>query len=96
VRDVGINLINDKLNKDEDSDLDVSQFVKMDSNGLFLIVKENALVLNNDHSDYISIGKRLFKWLDVDGNSIPSFVPEDGIQRVSISWDGLTLRNYYN
>ena len=50
-----INFINDKLNHDENSDLDATQFVKLDMNGLFLVAKEGAIVLNNDKSEYLKI-----------------------------------------
>jgi len=36
----------------------------MDANGLFLIAKEGALVLNSDKTDYIRIGEMLFEWVD--------------------------------
>jgi len=72
----------------------------MDSDGLALVAKEGALVLNSTRNDYISVGGRLFKWTtwpeSGEAEEIPSWVPPEGIKRASISWDGLTLRNYYN
>lgn len=136
-------------------DVDSRQFIKMDANGLFFIVKKGALVLNSEKTNYITIDehkKDAFGYTDkisitsngrqvqiyneqgipyhsTDGLTPTSAVwvyndkkelikykrgdqetlnytlgnygditdfPADGIQRVSITWDGLTLRNYNN
>jgi len=68
----------------------------MDANGLFLIVKDGALVLNNNKSDYINVGKHLFRWLNNKNEEVESWVPKEGIKRVAITWDGFSIKNYYN
>ena len=137
----------------EGLDVDSRQFIKMDANGLFFIVKEGALILNKDKSNYITIDNekkdafghtkkvvftkngqsiqvydeegipyydlqeqvdqttdlwvydnhgRLVKYEKADGEimnfSNPDYgtfvVPEEGIKRVAITWDGFTLKNY--
>lgn len=88
--------INEMLAKDESSDLDAAQFVKMDANGLFLIAKEGALVLNSDKTDYIKIGEMLFEWVDINNTIIETYIPHDGIERAAITWDGFSLKNYYD
>ena len=96
--DVRMTEINKKLAEDENSDLDAAQFVKMDSNGLFLIAKQGALVLNSEKTDYIKIGERLFQWVAKDNENevIKNYIPPDGIERVAITWDGFSLKNYYD
>ena len=88
--------INEMLAQDENSDLDAAQYVKMDANGLFLIAKEGALVLNSDKTDYIRIGEMLFEWVDTRNQLVETFIPKDGVERASITWDGFSLKNYYN
>lgn len=148
-----VDIINDALARGKE--VDGAQFIKMDANGLFFIIKEGALVLNKDKTDYIEIDGTirdpfgydnkvtfvpngsltavqaynehgvpyhdsndiedddvwiydetytLVKYEKAEGETIQydqtaygTFtVPSEGIQRVSITWDGLTLRNYNN
>ena len=64
------------------SDIDASQYVTFNENGLFLIAKRGALVLNQNKTDYIKVGE--------NDNTITE------VRRVEISWNGLILRNWAN
>ena len=88
LEDYNFNLITNV--SDKDMTLDPAQFVRFDENGLFLIAKEGAYVLNEDKTDYLIITNT---WEDNDGN-VHNRLDSDGeLKRVSISWDGLKLRN---
>jgi len=62
--------------------MDASQFVTFNEEGLFLVAKKGALVLNEDKNGYITVAENLTSITEV--------------KRVEISWDGLKLRNWDN
>ena len=94
---VYVNQFNNKINSGYNGDLDVAQYVCMDQNGLHLVAKPDALILNSDRTNYVQVGKTLFKWYSSSGGSAYQIsIPEEGVKRVSISWEGLKLKNYYN
>lgn len=64
---------------------DNKQYVKLDSNGLFLIAEHGAQLIYKDGDTY----KYKTITAQKDGQDID-------VERVSISWDGLRLRNYDN
>ena len=76
--------------QEDDQVLDPAQFVRFDENGLFLIAKEGAYVLNEDKTEYKVITST---WTDINGNVHRCLDDNNELKRVSISWDGLTLRN---
>lgn len=71
-------------------DLDSLQYVKFNENGLFLIAKPGAYVLNEDKDNYIVVGG------NAENPVFTEPLNNNELERVSISWDGLTLRNYRN
>lgn len=75
---------------DKNNTLDPAQFVRFDENGLFLIAKEGAYILNEDKTRYILITKR---WTDAHGIEHQRLDADEELKRISITWDGLTLRN---
>ena len=74
-------------NKTED--IDASQYITYNENGLFLVARKNALVLNREKNDYIRVGYQADKTTPL-GN----FPTE--LRRVEIGWDGLILRDWTN
>ena len=94
---VYVEQFNNKINSGYNGDLDIAQYVCMDQNGLHLVAKPDALILNSDRTNYVQVGKTLFKWYSSSGGSAYQIsIPEEGVKRVSISWEGLKLKNYYN
>lgn len=103
-------------------DLDPAQYTVFNENGLFLIAKKGAYVLNRDKTAYLKIGQyqQSMDTTNIETGTTSSTLsakiqafyadkidfsqqtgeilnfPEEGVKRVSISWDGLTLRNYNN
>ena len=57
-------------------EVDPAQYVTLNEDGLFLIAEKDALVLNENATNYNTLNKR--------------------VERVAITWNGLTLRNYNN
>lgn len=70
--------------------IDEAQFVRFNENGLFLIAKEGALVLNESKNDYIVITRTYEDENHITRSRLDS---EDELKRVAITWDGLTLKN---
>ena len=64
-------------------DIDSSQYVTFNENGLFLIAKAGAYILNRERNNYIIVGE-----------NNPNDIKE--VKRVEISWEGLKLRNWEN
>ena len=75
---------------EQNDTLDPTQFVRFDENGLFLVAKEGAYVLNENKTAYIPITE---KWPDSNGVLHNRLDTDNELKRVSISWDGLSLRN---
>ena len=72
----------------KNGDIDASQYITYNENGMYLVAKKGALVLNPNKNGYIEVGK------DEENNSISNF--PDELHRVEISWDGLKLRDWNN
>ena len=62
-------------------DIDASQYVTFNEDGLFLIAKKGTLVLNEKKNGFITVGE----------NSNSNITE---VKRVEISWQGLKLRNW--
>lgn len=71
-------------------DIDASQFIRINENGLFLVAKENAFILNESKNDYIIL-TRTYK--DDNGRTQERLDEDLELKRVSITWDGLRLKN---
>lgn len=85
--------INNKklLDQNADTSIDGKQYVVFNDEGLSLIAKKGAKVLNSDNSDYITVLN------DTDTKLHSSTMSgQQQIKRVEISWNGLVLRNWYN
>ena len=75
------------LDKKED-DANFAQYVTMNEDGLFLCARKNAYIVNSAHTDYRKVGET------ESGVPISNFPKV--LNRVSISWDGFTIRNWDN
>ena len=71
-------------------DLDYKQYVTFNENGLSLIAKQGALVLNTEGTDYYEV----LNEDDINKNS--NLIGVNEIKRVEVSWRGLILRNWQN
>ena len=76
--------------QEEDQVLDPAQFVRFDENGLFLVAKEGAYILNENKTRYEIISST---WTDSNGITHRCLDDDNELKRVAITWDGLTLRN---
>ena len=70
------------------SDIDYGQYLVVNDNGLFLKAKKGSYVINDTATDYIKIG--------YDSGDVPVANFPDELSRVSLSWDGLKMRNWRN
>ena len=89
---VGTNVSRERvLNKiKNEGDVDASQFIEFNENGLFLVAKENAFILNENKTDYMI----LTRTYEDDKGIARNRLDEDlELKRVSITWDGLRLKN---
>lgn len=75
------------LDKKED-DANFAQYVTMNEDGLFLCARKGAYIVNSDHTNYRKVGET------ESGAPISNFPKV--LNRVSISWDGFTIRNWNN
>lgn len=71
-------------------DLDSKQYVVFNENGLSLIAKKGALVLNTEKTDYYEVLN------DQDVNKNSNLIGLNEIVRVEVGWRGLILRNWQN
>lgn len=81
--------LDEAANKEDDANF--AQYVTMNEDGLFLCAKKGALVVYDvdaNTKNFREVGKTL------NGSLLGNF--PDILERVSISWDGLTLRNFEN
>jgi len=60
----------------------------MNEDGLFLCARKGAYIVNSDHTNYRKVGET------ESGAPISNFPKV--LNRVSISWDGFTIRNWNN
>ena len=60
----------------------------MNEDGLFLCARKGAYIVNSTHNGYRTVGNT------ETGAAISNF--PNILNRVSITWDGLTLRNWNN
>ena len=75
----------------KNGDIDASQYITYNENGMYLVAKKGALVLNPNKNGYIEVGKKK------NGNTIENIANfPDELHRVEISWDGLKLRDWNN
>lgn len=72
------------------SSLDGKQYVRFNEDGLALIAKRGAMVLNSAKTEYISVLN------DTIIQAHPQLAELDEIRRVEVSWDGFILRNWLN
>lgn len=71
-------------------DIDSKQYVVFNENGLSLIAKKGALVLNSNKNDYYQVLN------DYDTTHHVGLAGLNEIVRVEVGWRGLILRNWYN
>lgn len=74
------------------SSLDGKQYVRFNEDGLVLVAKKGAKVLNSKKTKYIEI-------LDdktINDNPSKGLSALEEIKRVQVSWDGFILRNWFN
>lgn len=77
-----------------DESLDEKQFVVFNDNGLSLIAKKGAQVLNNDKTKYTTVLDD--SYIFEPGKNREGLAALDQITRVEVSWQGLILRNWDN
>ena len=69
-------------------DANFAQYVTLNEDGLFLCARKGAYIVNSTHNGYRTVGNT------ETGAAISNF--PNILNRVSITWDGLTLRNWNN
>lgn len=73
-----------------ENSIDGNQYVLFNEDGLSLIAKRGAKVLNNDKTDYYTVLNETVE------QQHPHLMNIDEIARVQVSWDGFILRNWLN
>ena len=81
-------------NLQAENSLDEKQYVVFNDNGLSLIAKKGAQVLNADKTNYTIVLDD--DYINQPGADREGLISLDQITRVEVSWEGLILRNWDN